>query len=308
MQAAADVTPPPLPAAASQRQEAAAAKALYDDWRENLVAGEPTGGTAARLVDDAAARADALGRALAAGAISTAEHNAQRRVMVRALRSFIDAGCEEPAARRISRAMLDLVLDSPPLPHPRYRFTTDWVSPHVAAWERELAHLRGRPAVRGLEIGCYEGQSACWWLDNVLTDPTSSLTCVDPFAAPMGSVLLRNEGAFDRNIAASGAGHRVFKLVGSSQVVLRMLPPASFDFAYVDGSHKVGDVLQDAVLTWELLRAGGIAIFDDYEVAEETVAGLPARAPGRALDAFAGLLGSGAAVLRRDWQLVLRKA
>ncbi|HEX6642368.1 MAG TPA: class I SAM-dependent methyltransferase, partial [Thermoanaerobaculia bacterium] len=230
-------------------------------------------------------------------------------VMVMAMRRLIDGGGEERAARLIAREMHDLFIDSPPLPHPKYRFTFDWVAPHAAAWERDLAHLKGKPNVRGLEIGCFEGQSACWWLDNILTDPTSRLTCVDPFAIPMDSTLLRYfERYFDHNIAASGAGERVTKLVGSSQVVLRTLPPAHFDFVYVDGSHRVGDVLQDAVLAWTVLRSGGTAMFDDYDLVDDVAEGLFARAPGRALDAFVSILGTSATVMRRDWQLILRKA
>ena len=85
------------------------------------------------------------------------------------MRRLIDTGGEERASRMLAREMHDLFADSPPLPHPRYRVTFDWVSPHAQAWTADLAHLEGKPAVRALEIGCFEGQSACWFLDNVLT-------------------------------------------------------------------------------------------------------------------------------------------
>jgi hypothetical protein len=48
-------------------------------------------------------------------------------------------------------------------------------------------------------------------------------------------------------------------------------------------------------------------MFDDYDLVDDVAAGLMARAPGRALDAFLAILGDTAAVVRRDWQLVLRK-
>jgi predicted O-methyltransferase YrrM len=204
--------------------------------------------------------------------------------------------------------MHDLYADNPPLPHPKYRFSFDWVTPHAKEWEKDLQLLRGKPDVRALEIGCFEGQSACWFLDNILTHPSSRLVCVDPFAVPMTTVLLRFfDARFDENIAASGAGDRVTKLIGHSQVVVRTLQPAQFDFVYVDGSHRIGDVLQDAVLAWTVLRRGGLAMFDDYALVDDLSEGLMARAPGRALDAFMGLLGSSATLVRKDWQLVLRK-
>lgn len=291
-----------------QRALAAVAAALHAEWSAALGTPRPGVDGAERVMDWVAHRAGELARALADGSISAEEHNDQRFAMTLALRRFIDAGVDDSTARLMSRAMHDLVVDSPPLPHPRYRFTYDWASQHTGAWRRELAHLAGQPAVRGLEVGCFEGQSACWWLENVLTHPTSALTCVDQFGTPMGSVYLRHyERHFDHNVAASGAGHRVTKLIGLSQVVLRTLPPSSFHFAYVDASHRVGDVLQDAVLVWGLLQPGGIAIFDDYDLIEDAALGLQARAPRLALDPFVAILGSSAEVLRRDWQLVLRK-
>jgi predicted O-methyltransferase YrrM len=295
-------------ATAKQQEMARQARVLHEEWAKTLGSGRATAEGAAFVLQQVRARCEELRHALDSGAVETEEHNDQRFVMVMALRRFIDGGSEERGSRLIAREMHDLFIDSPPLPHPKYRFTFDWVSPHAAAWENDLAHLKGKPHIRGLEIGCFEGQSAVWWLENILTDPTSSLTCVDPFAIPMDSTLLRYfERYFDHNVAATGAGQRVMKLVGSSMVILRSLPPAHYDFVYVDGSHRVGDVLQDAVLAWTVLKPGGTAMFDDYDLVDDVAEGLQARAPGRALDAFLTILGNSATIERRDWQLILRK-
>jgi predicted O-methyltransferase YrrM len=300
---------PRFAATAKQQEMARQARVLHEEWAGAIGAGRVSAEGAEQVLERVRARSKELRAQLDAGRIETEEHNDQRFVMVMGMRRLIDAGGEERASRILAREMHDLFADSPPLPHPRYRFTFDWVAPHAAAWESDLAHLKGKPNVRGLEIGCFEGQSACWWLDNILTDPTSRLTCVDPFAIPMDSTLLRYfERYFDHNVAASGAGERVTKLVGSSQVILRAFPPAHFDFVYVDGSHRVGDVLQDAVLAWTVLRSGGTAMFDDYDLVDDVAEGLMARAPGRALDAFVAVLGGAATITRRDWQLVLRKS
>jgi hypothetical protein len=37
-----------------------------------------------------------------------------------------------------------------------------------------------------------------------------------------------------------------------------------FDLIYIDGSHQAPDVLTDAVMSFQLLRVGGVMIFDDY--------------------------------------------
>ena len=284
------------------------ARELHDEWLRTLGGGRVSRSMAEQVKQQTDARAGELTDSLARGAISVEQHNDQRFVMVMAMRRLIDQGCDEPAARMVSRQMHDMYADNPPLPHPKYHFSYDWVSQHTKEWEKDLQHLKGKPGIRALEVGCFEGQSACWFLDNILTDPTSRLVCVDPFAVPMATVLLRFfEANFDRNIGASGAGDRVTKLIGPSQVVLRTLQPAQFDFIYVDGSHKVGDVLQDAVLAWTVLRPGGVVMFDDYGLVDDVSEGMMARAPGRALDAFMSILGGSATLLRRDWQLVLQK-
>ncbi|CAG8622032.1 4211_t:CDS:1 [Racocetra persica] len=40
----------------------------------------------------------------------------------------------------------------------------------------------------------------------------------------------------------------------------------NFDFIYIDGSHESHDVLSDVILSWNLLKEGGIMILDDYEL------------------------------------------
>ena len=40
---------------------------------------------------------------------------------------------------------------------------------------------------------------------------------------------------------------------------------SSFDFIYIDGSHKCLDVYMDACMAWKLLKPNGILGFDDYE-------------------------------------------
>lgn len=284
------------------------ARELHADWVRTLGAGRVSADMARQVKEATDARAGELTDSLARGAISVEAHNDARFVMVMAMRRLIDGGADDLAARTISRQMHDLYADNPPLPHSKYRFSYDWVSPHTKEWEKDLAEFKDRPNVHALEIGCFEGQSACWFLDNILTHPTSRLICVDPFAVPMATILLRFfESNFDKNIAASGASDRVTKLIGQSQVVVRTLQHSQFDFIYVDGSHKIGDVLQDAVLAWTVLRPGGVVMFDDYALVDDVSEGLMARAPGRALDAFLSILGGSATVMRKDWQLVLRK-
>ncbi len=161
---------------------------------------------------------------------------------------------------------------------PKYQFSKDWVNRggRVRDWMSALRPYQGKAGVHALEIGSFEGLSAIWFLDNILTNDSSTITCVDIFPAGYGDV-------FDRNIAASGRAKRVVKKTGLSSQVLRSLKRNSYDFIYVDGCHEAACVYLDAALSWDLLKVGGTLIFDDY-VWE---LGKPAHGrPKLAIDAF----------------------
>lgn len=80
-------------------------------------------------------------------------------------------------------------------------FTTDWVTQFVPSWTKHvLPVLAGRPGVRWLEVGSFEGRSALWTLDNVLTGPGSEITCVDLWQR-MWLQKSDFEQRFDENVA-----------------------------------------------------------------------------------------------------------
>ena len=65
---------------------------------------------------------------------------------------------------------------------------------------------------------------------------------------------------------------------------------APFDLIYIDGSHTAADVLIDAVLAFQLLRVGGVMIFDDYLWSMEPALSVdPLNMPKPAIDAFAAI-------------------
>ena len=143
-------------------------------------------------------------------------------------------------------------------PDSPYVFTEGWFLSHYSDWENHLKALKGKPGIHALEIGSYEGLSAIWQLENILTDPGSTITCIDIFDYK------EIEDRFDRNIEASGISSKVIKLKGSSEKMLRGLDVEKFDYVYIDGSHTPKWVLSDAVLSWDLLKKDGLMIFDDY--------------------------------------------
>jgi predicted O-methyltransferase YrrM len=150
--------------------------------------------------------------------------------------------------------------------------TYDWFTNNcLPAWERLLGPVRGRPGLWFLEIGSFEGRSACWLLRNILTHETSRIVCIDLFQETLGGddpwmPRVAHPGPqFDRNVAAIGATHKVIKKVGPSAEILPKLPASKFDFVYVDGSHQAANVLTDAVYSWRCLKKAGIMVLDDYK-------------------------------------------
>ena len=45
---------------------------------------------------------------------------------------------------------------------------------------------------------------------------------------------------------------------------MKKLVRNSYDIIYIDGNHEAANVLADLVLSWDLLKVGGIQILDDY--------------------------------------------
>lgn len=141
----------------------------------------------------------------------------------------------------------------------RYQFTKDYTTPYEPLWRQHLAPFVGKPDVHFLEVGTFEGRTALWFLDNILTHPSSTMTIVD-FFEDTGY-----EPRFDHNRAASGHAGRWIKLKGPSEDVLPTLAGRLYDAIYIDGGHTAADAYGDAVMCWPLLRVGGVVSFDDYE-------------------------------------------
>ena len=151
-----------------------------------------------------------------------------------------------------------------------YDFGADWFWPSVDIWKRNLADFKGKPNLNYLEIGPFEGRSFYWMMDNILTHPSSKATAIDVFETSTSQYYITDfEKRFRKNAKISGRNKDITIIKGYSQVELRPLPLKSFDVIYIDGSHAAEDVMADVVLSWGLLKVGGMMIFDDFRWHED---------------------------------------
>jgi predicted O-methyltransferase YrrM len=198
-----------------------------------------------------------------------------------------------------------------------YEFSNDWFGVARKNWDDIMAQLK--PS-RVLEIGSFEGASTCYLIEKVGTAKALDLYCVDTWEGGeehgyenMGSV----EKRFDSNvkIARSKASHEVtfHKLKRFSDQALASLladgKQGYFDFIYVDGSHRAPDVLCDAVLSFRLLRVGGVIAFDDYlwnDTRRQEID--PISSPKIAIDAFTNIYSRKLRIMRAPlYQLYIQK-
>jgi predicted O-methyltransferase YrrM len=180
--------------------------------------------------------------------------------------------------------------------------TEHYFARDIPFWEKALEPYKGKPDIHYLEVGLFEGRSAMWIMENILTDPSARLTGIDPFFDSYENYAggKSYKEVFLGNLKASGGESKANIIQGFSQIELRKLPPNSFDIIYIDGSHERADVLEDAVLSWRLLKDGGTLIFDDYLLPGD-------ERPKSAIDAFVSFYGKHFDVIHVDEQVMLRK-
>ena len=186
--------------------------------------------------------------------------------------------------------------------HYDFSFDNTFISfiENIPQWDNLLSSFKGKPDIHYLEIGVNQGRSAIWALENILTDPSAKLTGIDIF--PDGTGLKER---YLSNLKLSGDANKTKTIEGFSQVELRKLPLNSFDIIYIDGDHRAKSVLADAVLSFDLLKNGGILIFDDYLwLAEKKPAELT---PKIAIDSFITAYRNSLEIIYRGADLFIKK-
>jgi predicted O-methyltransferase YrrM len=155
-----------------------------------------------------------------------------------------------------------------------YDFTRNWFRNRNLATFRDKIHpVFGRRPTVYLELGVFEGMSMVWMLQHVLVHPGSRGVGVDPWLMTTKLNEQTMEAVYQRALHNTSQHSNCVIQRGNSAEVLRKMNsrgfhgigPCSVDLCMVDGNHNALAVLDDARLVYQLLKPGGMMLFDDVE-------------------------------------------
>lgn len=196
------------------------------------------------------------------------------------------------------------------------RFGYNWFEVSAKSnFNKYLSKFKGRDGLRFLEIGPFQGNATCYMLDNILTGSDCTITCIDTFLGSLEHKELEVNCDNLFNIFSSNISEwkdKVIMLIGKSQEELRRdhLRYPIYDFIYIDGSHTSPDVLEDAILSFRLLKADGIMAFDDYLwKMPESINSITNEldSPGHGIDCFLNIFKGQYNLLLKDYQVWIEK-
>ena len=187
----------------------------------------------------------------------------------------------------------------------------DWFTGNVPTWLRffDNEDMYARQELNCLEIGSWQGLSAYFLLSELRN---ARLTCVDTWEGAdehkagnpdTMKVISKSEQTFDSNLDLFD--DRIEKYKGTSfSFYANKFKPSAFDMIYVDGSHHSNDVVVDAIKCFEMLKVGGVMVFDDYfwRYYDNVIDN-----PAGAINAFLRLKRKQLKIIGFDYQLVIKK-
>lgn len=209
-------------------------------------------------------------------------------------------------------------------------FKLDYFSYLIPQWSRvhqQIQNLRSTKTkdtdstpLNYLEVGSFEGRSSTWLLENVLNHPESRLTCIDTWDGSDEHSTEEKEGLYERflhNIHPYKHKVSVYRGLSGSMLKKPEVWLQQFDFIYIDAGHHSRNALEDAVLSYPLLKVEGIMLFDDYlwgqaGYGDERSSGSMTKhheltLPKKGIDAFLDIYDGTYLLLDIGYQLMLQK-
>lgn len=200
-------------------------------------------------------------------------------------------------------------MSTPATEHPAAQFSSEFGKAHGPNWLEWIGHLKGQPCAQAIELGTWLGESAEWALENIFTGDNARYLCVDTFEGSEEHRLAGIDCAENENTTRARLRRFADRAIihrSRSDEFLRRSHGAQncFDFCYVDAAHDSMNVLRDAVLAFDLLRPGGVMVFDDYNW---SVMRDELDRPKLAIDSFMACYARRFEVIGMGWQVALKK-
>lgn len=192
------------------------------------------------------------------------------------------------------------------------KYLHDYFSNHIPSWIKNTAHFKNRPGIKCLEVGSFEGRATIFIANNICNGKDSVTYAVDTWKGSdehdEDTKKVIYDNFFHNTVELRKLG-KIIALQGKSEnILINLLTKIKdnklrkFDFIYIDASHWSKDVMVDTVLSWEMLKVGGIMIFDDYNWGDYSH-----RVPTPAIDGFLLSYNSMYEILENGYQLHVKK-
>lgn len=172
-----------------------------------------------------------------------------------------------------------------------YNYIVDWSK----ASTKNIKHIFERyvrtPSVT-MEVGVFEGRTTFWMVD---TYPSiTKHVAIDPFRGNYEVDETILDMVKDRFIDNLNECPNKTKIEFYENKSINVLPTLTeqFDFIYIDGDHTSSSVLEDLVLSFHLLKTGGVLLLDDatrWKYTKHSTnekSGDPSLSPRLAIDSF----------------------
>lgn len=182
----------------------------------------------------------------------------------------------------------------------------NWFFNNISLFKNILSPYFGLSNLKFLQIGAYTGDASLWLLENILIEQSSILIDVDTWEGSEENIHKKFdwqdiESIYD--IKMSKYKNVIKKKVASFEFLSSCSD--SFDFIYIDGDHTADGVYSDAVLSYPLLKVGGIMAFDDYLWHHDT--NNPKLEPKLGIDKFLELVNDEVQIIHKAYQVWIKK-
>lgn len=170
------------------------------------------------------------------------------------------------------QVLMDRAKSDPAFAEVQSRFATAEIENWLKEEEKALhfgigAFASGSGSV--VEIGSYQGGSACFLAAGIARRGEGRLTCVDPhLGGPPWLGLAPHQRTLDkfrRGLRHCGVAEWVEPRVGDSAAVASVWPAEPIDAVFIDGDHSFRGAMKDFEAWAPKVRSGGLVLFDDAD-------------------------------------------